>query len=259
MTQKVQGAQSFARAVQVLRRIADAPSPPRLTDLLRDEAFTRPTLHRVLASLEAEHMIRRSDDKRYHLDVGLISLAHRALAQQDVRTVAHDSLMALRDETGETVHLAVRSGDRMVYIDKIESGQTVRMASSVGTSVAMHSSSVGRAWLSALSKDARETVIEGLTLAAFTPQTITDLGVLKEATAQGARDGYCVESEENEAGIVCCGAAIVDGRERPIAAVSVSIPTFRVASDKRKYTAPLVRCCERVSALIGWPGRVVTR
>jgi len=259
VTQKVQGAQSFARAMQVLRRIADASSPPGLADLLEDGTFTRPTLYRVLASLEAEQMIRRSDDKRYQLDVGLISLAHRALAQQDVRTVAHEALMALRDETGETVHLAVRSNDRMVYIDKIESDQTVRMASSVGTSVAMHSSSVRRAWLSALPKDERETVIDGFTLAAFTPQTITDSGVLKEAAEQGARDRYCVESEENEAGIVCCGAAILDGQPRPIAAVSVSIPTFRVASDKRKYTAPLVQCCERISALSGWPGRVEPR
>ena len=144
----------------------------------------------------------------------------------------------------------------MVYIDKIESQQTVRMASSVGTGVAMHSSSVGRAWLSALPASQREAYVDGLVLTAFTPRTITRPGVLKKRIAQGARDRFCVENEENEAGIVCFGAAVLGEAQRPMAAVSVSIPTFRVASDERRYADPLIRCCERVSTLMGWAGPV---
>ena len=255
MTEKVQGAQSFARTMSVLQQIADATSPPGLAELLADGTLTRSTLYRILSSLEAEKLIWRSDDKRYRLGTRLISLAHRALAQQDVRSVARDALLALRDETGETVHLAVNANGRMVYIDKIESEQTVRMASSIGTSVAMHSSSVGRAWLSALPTREREAVIDSLVLTAFTSQTITQPDALKAVAEQGARLHYCVENEENEAGIVCFGAAVLDDAQCPIAAVSVSIPAFRLELDERMYAGPLVRCCERISALLGWPGR----
>ena len=67
---------------------------------------------------------------------------------------------------------------------------------------------------------------------------------------------YCIESGENDAGIVCFGAAVLDDAQRPIAAVSVSIPAFRMESDERVYAGQLVQCCERISALKGWPGRV---
>lgn len=254
MNGKVQGAQSFARTMALLQRIADSESPPGLTELLGDGELTRPTLYRMLASLETEGLVRRTEDRRYRLGTRLVSLAHRALAQHDIRTAAHEALMTLRDATGETVHLAVRSDDQMVYIDKIESRETVRMASGIGTRVAFHSSSVGRAFLCALPVAESDAVLGQLELTRFTPRTPTSQARVRTLLTQGRKLGYCMESEENEAGIVCFGAAIVDAGNRPVAAVSVSVPMFRKAEDDKRYWQPLVRCCAQISSASGWIG-----
>lgn len=247
----VQGAQSFSRSMAVLQQVADHPGGPGVADLARQLDLTRPTLYRILASLEAEGLIRQCTDKRYGLGSRLIGLAHRALAQQDIRTQAHDALAALRDETGETVHLAIRNLDEMVYIDKMESPELVRMASTVGTRVPFHTSSVGKAFLAALPQADAEALIAGLDLAAVTTRSVTDGAALRARVEAARRLGYSSDEEENETGIVCFGAAVCDAAGAPVASVSVSVPNFRLREDRSTYWRPLLERCAAISSQLG--------
>ncbi len=248
---KVQGAQSFSRSIAVLRLISEAATPPTMADILAQSDLTRPTVYRIVASLQAEDLVRQTVDQRYVLGPQLIALAHRTLAQNDIRKTAHEALTALRDETGETVHLAIYSQQEMIYIDKIESRQTVRMASEIGTRVALHSTSVGRAYLAALPDDESRELIEALSLKAVTKQTSTTKSRLNKVIAQARADGYSYEEEENEPGIVCFGAPILDATGRPIATVSISVPVFRKLPNSETYWQPLLEHCREVSLLCG--------
>ncbi|MGI9522582.1 MAG: IclR family transcriptional regulator [Hyphomicrobiaceae bacterium] len=248
---KVQGAQSFARSMMVLQSIADAVQPPAIGDLMVDGGLTRPTLYRILGSLEAEGLIRQTAGKRFVLGPRLIGLAHRALAQNDIRTIAHEELAALRDATGETVHLAVRNLQEMVYIDKIESQQLVRMASGIGTRVPFHSSSVGRAYLAALSETEALELIEELQLNLVTERTPTKQRRMQKLIEQARSRGYSYDDEENETGIVCFGAPILDAEAQPVASVSVSVPSFRLDENHERYWKPLIQCCSNISTVCG--------
>lgn len=99
------------------------------------EQPTRPTLYRILSSLEAEGVVIKASGKRNRLGARLIGLANGALPQVDVRSIARLALAALHDETGETVHLAIRNRDEMVYFYKIDSREVVHMSSTIGTRV----------------------------------------------------------------------------------------------------------------------------
>lgn len=248
----VPGAQSFSRSMAVLQLIADRDSAPSVAELNRLTDLTRPTLYRILASLEAEGLIRQTAEKRYRLGARLIGLAHRALAQHDIRTLARDALTGLRDATGETVHLAVRNLDGMVYIDKIESREVVRMASTVGTRVPFHTSSVGKAYLAALPAADADALIDRLELDPATDRSVTDRRSLRQRVAAARHRGYSVDEEENETGIVCFGAAILDASGGPVASVSVSVPNFRLLDDRSRYWRPLVEQCAAVSRQLGY-------
>lgn len=103
----------------------------------------------------------------------LISLASQALESSDLRKVCREQLMALRDQTGETVHLAVPVNGAMTYIDKLESLQAVRMNSRLGSQVTFYSSSVGKAYLAALKDDAhRRQLVSAITFEKFTDNTL---------------------------------------------------------------------------------------
>jgi DNA-binding IclR family transcriptional regulator len=251
-SEQIKGTQSFARSMAVLQLISEQHEAPGVSELLSLSGLTRPTLYRILSSLEVEGLVVKHRDKRYGLGARLIGLAHSALAQLDVRQVARPRLACLRDETGETVHLAIRNLDELVYVDKIESRELVRMASTVGTRVPFHSSSVGKAYLAALPKDAAENIMSRLRFSVLTAHTSPDLAALREQIERTRERGYSVDDQENEAGIMCFGAAIQDGSGLPVASVSVSVPVFRLNQDKSHYWQALVEHCAQISKQLGF-------
>ncbi len=252
MSKSIQGTQSFARNMNVLQQIADAPTPPSRAELMQHCGLTRPTLYRIIAVLEAEGLIAATKDNRYALGGRLVSLARQALAQNDVREIAGPSLRRLRDTTGETVHLAIRSGDDLVYIDKFESREIVRMVSTIGTRVTFSSSGVGKAFLSALPVSEAESLIAQMTIKKITPFTTTDRRAVKNIVSQARAAGFVRDNQENEIGIVCFGAAICEGTDRPVASVSVSVPMFRLHEDISRYSAPLLAAVAEISANAGF-------
>lgn len=254
MTTTVPGAQSFARSIDLLQLIADADTAPTRAQLLEHSGLTRPTLYRVLAALQAQGLIDADADNRYRPGIRLVHLARQALARSDVRKIAEPFLARLRDATGETVHLAIRSRDELVYIDKIESLERVRMTSTIGTRVAFHSSSVGKAYLSAMPAQDAATLIDRIALPAMTKFTTTSRSKLRKTVRAASKAGYIRDSQENEMGIVCFGAAILDNSATPVAAVSVSVPMFRLRKDTDCYSEPLRQTVADISAQLGYPG-----
>lgn len=251
MVAQIPGAQSFARSIGVLQLIADAEEAPSRADLVKQSGLTRPTLYRIIASLQSEGLIEAAGENRFRIGGRLVSLARTGLAQNDVRKIAEPFLTQLRNATGETVHLASRSGDALVYIDKIESQAAVRMASTIGTRVTFHSTSVGKAFLSAMSRAEADALIDRIDLPALTGFTTTDRARLRAIVRQAEQDGYVREDQENEVGIVCFGAAILQARGQPVASISVSVPMFRL-EDAQRYVAPLKEAVANISRQLGY-------
>src|SRR5690606_4494977 len=145
------------------------------------------------------------DGGAWRLGPRLLALASRSWSQFDLRAALEPELRALRDHTGETVHLAVPDGNAMMYVEKLESAGPVRMASRVGGRLMLHSSAVGKAYLAALPPARLDTLLTGLPLPARMPSTRATPEALRAELEQVRRQGYAVDNEENEAGIVCYG------------------------------------------------------
>lgn len=251
MAEKVQGTQSFTRSMDVLQMISDAEGALSRAELVSKSGLTRPTVYRIIASLEAERLIEATPDNRYRLGGRLIALARKALSQNDIRRIAEAELARLRDATGETVHLAIRSGDDLVYIDKIESRAAVRMDSTIGTRILFHASGVGKAYLSGMSSDDANTLINRLELPRITEFTTTDRGQLQRIVDTARSEGFVCDAQENEIGIVCFGAPILEAAGRPVASVSVSVPLYRL-EETGKYARPLMQAVAEISRNLGY-------
>lgn len=245
--ESVPGTAAFSKFVAVLQIVADAPGRLGMAELCARAGMPRATVYRIIAALRAEGLVAGAD--RLALGPRLISLASRSWAESDLRTLAQDDILALRDLTGETVHLAVPSDAEMVYIDKLDSPQTVRMSSRIGTRVMLHSSSVGKAYLAALPDGERASLLGRLTLLRMTPNTIARREDLDADIGRTIVRGYAVDSEENEPGTQCLGAAIRDRKGVPVGAISLSIPRYRFDADAEIRLPRLVTACaEQISA-----------
>jgi DNA-binding IclR family transcriptional regulator len=169
----VPGTAAFGKFMRVLQAVADAPDDATVARLAQGLRLPRPTVHRIVAALVAEGLVT-DEDGVLHLGPRLVSLAFRSFDGSLLRQAAGEPLRRLRDDLDETVHLAVPDHGEMVYVDKLESHRTVRMASRIGTRVALHTSAVGKAWLATLPEPELTPLLARLALPARTPHSLTD-------------------------------------------------------------------------------------
>jgi DNA-binding IclR family transcriptional regulator len=252
-TKSIAGTAAFSKFIAVLQLVADAETPLTVAKLSAASGYPRPTVHRIVAALQAEGLINAAGNgSTFSLGPRLINLASRSWDRSDLRIASVDALAELRNATSETVHLAVPSQGAMVYIEKLESPHAVRMASRIGTRVSLTSSSVGKAYLAGLDVGEREALLKQAPLERFTPNTVTDLDTIRKELLLIAQRGYAEDREENEVSIWCYGAAILGANGRPVGCVSISMPTFRRKSDAQKcYVEPLLAICRTIGSRLG--------
>jgi DNA-binding IclR family transcriptional regulator len=169
------------------------------------------------------------------------------LQTDDVIGLLGGVLDDLAGRFGETVHLARLDGPFVVYLAKRESVHPLRLFSAIGRRLPAHATALGKALLA---ERTDEEAGELLThpLARLTGKTITSRKALRAELATVRARGYAVDREENSEGIVCVAVA-VPLRVPAIDAISVSIPTSRLAPDSEQRAAEaLLGAAEKVRA-----------
>src|SRR5690606_4130374 len=251
---QVAGTAAFSKFMHLMQLVADTPEPMTVAELSKLSGYPRPTVYRTVAALLAERLLAEHPRTgRLTLGPRLIQLASRSWGRSELRLAAVEDLKHLRDVTGETLHLAVPNGPHMVYIEKLESPSAVQMASRIGTSVSMHSTAVGKAYLAMLDDAARQAVLDTLPqpFPCHTPNTVKDIAALGRQLEQVRARGWAVDDEENEAGIYCFGAPLFGEGGVPVAAISVSTLRFRQKDDPQTaYVAPLLEACRAITQRI---------
>lgn len=227
--------QSLERALLLLDELGSGPK--RLGPLAERLGIHKSTVLRTLQTLERHGYVRRQGEApEFALGLRLVELSGTVLENLDVRQIARPQLERLGAETGETVHLAVRDGAEIVYVDKVESTHPVRMYSRVGARGPAHCTGVGKVLLA-------YTPIEdwpAMDLHRYTEHTITTREELAAAAEEIRRRGWGWDEQEHEETIRCIAAPVFAATGEAVAAVSVSVPTSRLTTKKLRLHVPLL-------------------
>lgn len=220
--------QVLDRAVAILELLSRSSSEMSLGELTAAIGLHKSTVHRLLMVLEGHHLIDKSPlHGRYRLGMKLFELGSRAVGNLNLRERARPRLVWLVSQTGETVHLCVMDHAEMIYIDKIEPERSVRISSKIGNRVGVHCSAVGKAMLACLPDSYVRGILQQHTMTARTAQTITDPNAFIAELERTRQRGYALDNEEAEEGVRCVALPILGADGKPVAAISVSGPTFR--------------------------------
>jgi IclR family transcriptional regulator, KDG regulon repressor len=219
---------SLDRALDLVEALSHHPDGVTVTMLAAELRIPKSSAFRALNTLRGRGYVQQNPmTERYRLGVRILALARSVAEESDLRNVATPYLKELQSATDETVHLAVPVGHSMVYIDKVESSRSVRLASRIGDLASFHSTALGKAYLSALSLEERRAFVNNLALERRTDRTIVARDLLLTELERCARQGFAVDDVENEEGVRCVGAAVVDRHGEPVASISVSAPKSR--------------------------------
>jgi IclR family acetate operon transcriptional repressor len=251
-----QNIQSVDRALQLLETMAELGGECTLTALANRTGLNISTCHHLLATLVQRGFVGKTPGRRsYALGGRILYLSHACL-QVDLPRRAEPHIERISRATGETVHLAVRQGDHVVTLLKREARHAVRVdTGALGHSDAPHATATGKAMLAWLPEDEIRRIVALRGMTAFTPKTITDFGALIEELRLVRRNGFAIDREEFQPGVVCIGAAIRDHAGAVVGAISASTPSMRATEAHCALMRDEVIAASRaLSVELGAPG-----
>lgn len=213
---------AVARLLALLEYMAPSQDGISITDATADLRIPASGVHRLLRSLEEAGYVSKDTHAHYHLTLKIASVAAKVLDTLDIRKVASPFLEHLSAEAEETVHLGVLEDGEVVYVEKITGPRRLRMASRIGERFSAHSTALGKVLLAALPEQEVWRIIGQKGLPQRTPNTIVGSIHFLNHLSEVRDKGYALDNEENEPGVRCVAAPILDHRGQTIAAVSVS-------------------------------------
>jgi DNA-binding IclR family transcriptional regulator len=190
---------------------------------------------------------------RYRLGLRLFEFGSKAIAALDLRGHARPYLDQLQRELGETVFFCILDEGQVLYLEKVESQQSVRTGCTVGSRAPAYCTAVGKAMLAELPEAEVNDIIRRWGLKAITANTITTAAALRSELRAVRSRGYAIDNEEKEQGLRCVSAAVRGHSGTMFAALSVSGPAFRVTKERIPEIAEAVmRVASELSAELGY-------
>lgn len=231
-----------------------------VSSLAKRLGLAKSTVHRLASTLIRDDMLEQDKETgKYRLGLALFELGSRVRRKMNVVNEARFALKELMEKTGETAHLTVLDHASVLFINKFESRQAIRMKSNVGSRAPAHSTADGKALLAYQSREMIDAIAAG-GLSALTSKTITDVGQLMEDLAQVRLRGYALDDEETEIGLRAIAAPIRDHTGEVVAAIGVAGPIQRMTKKVvLSYAPKVVTAAESISTRLGYCARQALR
>lgn len=244
--QRIQVIDRAAAILDALSRYSDSVS---LKVLAAETGLHTSTTHRILSSLCENGFVERNRTGHYHLGTRLLRLASHLCSNVDIRAIALPVMQKLRNQLNESVHLTIREGDEVIYVEKATPNRMMHVQQLIGSRAPLHVTAVGKMLLGAGGAEACRGYAERTNLPALTRNTITDLDTLIQHCAAAGQQGYALDNEEAELDVGCIGVLIRDASGAPVAGLSVSAPIDR---RQHAWIADIQAAAQNISERLGY-------
>lgn len=207
----------------------------RLTEIATRTGLAKTTAFRLCSDLVRLGLLER-EGETYRLGGRLFELGSLVPRRLDLREAALPFLQDLFEATHETVHLGVREGYEVVYIERIHGHQALSLPSRIGGRLPLSCTGVGKALLAFSGSELVDEVLAA-PLPRLTPQSVTDAARLRTVIEQIQVSGLAYEEQEAAPGVSCIASPVFDGATA-VGALSVAVPCVRF---RPAQLAPAVR------------------
>ncbi len=218
-----------------------------LAELARRTGLPKSTAFRLCHELVAGGLLERWGAS-YRLGLWLWEIGQQVPRQRILREAALPFMEDLFVATQETVHLAIRDGLEVLYIEKLVGHRPVAQPSRIAGRLPLHCTATGKIMLAYSSQQLLLQVIaDGLT--GRTPHTVMTPMALGLQLERIRRDGLAVETEETRAGYSSMAAPVLGARRTVVAALSITMPTPRL--NMNRLSSPLRSAAAGLSRELG--------
>ncbi|MDV8021518.1 IclR family transcriptional regulator [Rhodococcus sp. IEGM 1330] len=227
---------SVASRLFALLAVFDEKAPAlTLSELADGAGLPIATAHRLVRELVDWGALVRADDGRYVVGRRLWKLGLLAPDQSDLREIASPFLHDIYGATLATVHLAIRDGDEVLYLDRLAGHASVPAVSRVGARLPLYATGVGKVLLAHAPREVHDRVLRNLVR--ITPYTVTRPAQLENELRRVHREGFAQTAEEMTLGACSVAVPIRSIGEDVVAALGIVVPS--IGRDRARLVAAL--------------------
>lgn len=229
------------RALALMEFISAHPEGVTQVDIRKGLGFTGNLVFRLTKALTFHGYLEREEPgPRFILSRKLLSLAQPKREERSLVQLAREPMRWLRDATGESAHIGLRSGFECIVLDRVVGPHPFKCYVEAGAHGPLHAGAPGKVMLAFLPPEELADTLRRMPLKALTRHTITSCAALAKHLAEVRRLGYAMDLGETVEGHHCLGAPVFDADGRPLAAVWIAAPTPRLSKADGKRLAPHV-------------------
>ena len=218
----------LVKAMSLLVTLAEGSQT--VVQLSKATGVSKPGVYRILKTLDSGgFVVRDSERKEFSLGPALMGLGRATNNSSGLIKIVRPALREVLEKFNETVNLGVLSHGKIIYLDTIESRQRLRVTVPITMQNNVHATALGKAILSAMPAEVAFGILNETELLQRTKNTILTREELLKATQRARELGYAIDNEEDEIGFRCVAAPILNSKNFPIAAISVTAPTSRLS------------------------------
>lgn len=225
---------SIDNACKILLVLAEQPEGFNLTKLSQRMGINKSTAYRYLSTLEKYRLVVKKDN-RYHLGLRLFELGNRVPVVRMILERVYPRLLELAFLFNETISLGVLSDYQVVILERIEKGRSLVNQVFTGTKVPLYCTGLGKAILSVMAEENRDTLLNEIHFEKLTSRTITDKKRLLKDLDEIRQRGYSVDDAEYEEDLKCVAVPLRLEELGFFGAISVTGPRSRMQCERVGY------------------------
>ncbi|MEL6252603.1 MAG: IclR family transcriptional regulator [Bacteroidota bacterium] len=229
-----------------------------VTELAEAIGSNKSTIYRFFSDMcKLGILYKNPATEKYSLGLKLFELGNRVHLQTAFVGNTHPELIKVASSITETVHIAVLKNHQVFYVDKVESPQGLKISSHIGSYNPAYATSLGKMLLAFQEEDAQDqsinSIMNGKGPVAYTKNTITKRGLLLKELKQIRQNGFAIDREEFEIGLICVAVPIFNQKNEVVASLSASGPSSRFEEEKvSDYVATLRNGADAIRDRIGY-------
>jgi IclR family KDG regulon transcriptional repressor len=225
-----------------------------ITDLSAAVDLNKGSVFRTVSTLKSLGYIEQNQaNDKYSLGIKLFEIGSRAVSRINEVRESHVILEHLFEKTQETIHLARLNEGSVVYLDKIDSKHVLRIFSRIGNRAPCYCTGLGKVLLAWLPDDELNGILKEVKMVQYTENTISKLPTLKQELKKIREQGFSIDNQEHERGILCTAAPVRNQAGRVAAAISITWPIIRNDEGRmEEYQRLIMEAAEQISRRLGY-------
>jgi IclR family transcriptional regulator, pca regulon regulatory protein len=244
---------ALAKGLRILSLFNEQRPSWRVSDLATAAGLPMPTVYRVVMTLASEGYLDHLPNGDYRPGVRTLTLGTAALRSLDLVAIATPKLQELGERTGETVNLAVLSGDRVLYLIRLRNSDLVTANIQVGSTLPAVHTSIGKLLLAYLDEADLQSRITDASFAANSgPNAKVSLAELRDELRTIRDQGWAMQDEELAYGLRSVAAPITAPDGRVLAGVNLAVQAQDWSTQRiiRELRPAVLATCAEISGLL---------